>query len=147
MVQAEGEEFSAWAFSQAWPPPTVRLEVLGALPRTDSVTVVGEKGSAGQRGAVALIVWPLQLPVLAVVEHLASLCPLVWPLPPPLAVGVHPGHVHIPARSFTAAETGKVTVSKTKRKWGLAGITQDRAGASREPRDLGNTDLTHIEWD
>lgn len=34
-------------------------------------------------------------------------CP-VWPPPPPLWVRVHPGHVHIPAGSFTAAETGKV---------------------------------------
>ena len=61
----------------------------------------------GGRGTVALLSRPRQLPILAVVEHLASLCPQVRLLPP-LGVRVRPGRVHIPARSFTAAETGRM---------------------------------------
>lgn len=152
-VQAEGEELPAWpqpsACLQARPPPAVRPGGLGALPGAASVTVVCEEGCAGGRGAVALVLRPRQLPVLAVVENLPSPCPPVQPPPPPLGVRVRPGHIHVPARSFTAAKTGKVLVSKTRREEGqdlgrgLAGVTEDTTRAPSKPRALGNTDLTH----
>lgn len=82
--------------------------VVGALPGAASVTVICEEGCTGGWGAVAFLVWPCQLPILAVVEHLASLCARVRLPLPSLGVGVGPGHIHILARSFTAAETGQV---------------------------------------
>lgn len=118
---------------------------------SNSVTIICEEGGAGRRGAVALILGPRQLPVLAVVEHLPSPCPPVWPPPPPLDIRVSPGHVHVPARSFTAAETGKVLVSETKREEGQdpdrgpAGVTKDSTGGLSEPRALRDTDLTHTK--
>lgn len=62
-----------------------------------------------------------------------------------------PGHVHVPARSFTAAETGKVMVSETRREEGQdpdqgpAGVTKDSTGGLSEPRALRDTDLTHTK--
>lgn len=82
--------------------------VVGALPGAASVTVICEEGCTGGWGAVAFLVWPCQLPILAVVEHLASLCARVRLPLPSLGVGVGPGHIHILVRSFTAAETGQV---------------------------------------
>lgn len=77
------------------------------LARAASVAAVCEEGRAGQWGAVVLAAGPGQLPVLAVVEHLASLRPPVRPPPPPLGFRVWPGPLGAPAGSFTAAETGR----------------------------------------
>lgn len=91
-------------------------------PWASLVAVVFKEGRSGRWGAVALPTWSGQFPVLAVVEHLASLGAPVRPSLLPLGVSMHPGHVHIPAGSFTAAETENVTsVGREERRdrtWG-----------------------------
>lgn len=107
-------EMSSWPGPPAFcslarhgPHQLLEPRVQWTLPEAALVAAVCEEGHLGRWDAVALLWWPCQLPVLAVVEHLA-LGPWVWPLPPPWGVRVCHGHIHIPAWSFTAAETGKV---------------------------------------
>lgn len=87
------------------PNPLSEPRVQGGLSEAALVAAVCEEGRSGGWGAGALLRGPRQLPVLAVVELLA-LGPRVGP-PPPLGVEVCRGHAHIPAWSFTAAETGR----------------------------------------
>lgn len=148
LARTKEDEFPAWASGpllpcQAWPPPTVKSPgSRGALPRADLVAVVCEEGHMGGWGAVALLLWPCQLPVLAVVEHLTPGSP-VWPPPPPLGVRVHCSHIRIPARSFTAAKTRKVVSVRKEESLelgqGLIRITKDTTRASSGRKANGNT--------
>lgn len=68
-----------------------------------------KKGRQADTGAVTIFTWSRQLPILAVVENLASLHSLpIRPLLSPLGTRVHPGPVCSLTRSFTAAKIRKV---------------------------------------
>lgn len=85
------------------------------MPSVSLVAAVCEEGGASRWGAVAFFAWLGDLPVLAVVKHLASLCPLGGPPPPPLGVRVSSGDIHVLARTFTAVKTGRVVLISTAR--------------------------------
>ena len=95
------------------PQPLSEPRVQGGLSEAALVAAVCEEGRSGGWGAGALLRGPRHLPVLAVVEHLAP-GPQVGP-PAPLGGEECCGHVHIPARSFTAAETGRRHQSEKKK--------------------------------
>lgn len=88
------------------------------MPRVSLVAAVCEEVGTSRRAAVAFCTCLGDLPVFVVVKHLASLCPLGGPPPPPLGVRMSSGSICVLARTFTAAKTGRmVLINKARGLW------------------------------